>query len=97
MKRLLTDYKTKVFQLESNYVLSNPEILYKFKEQKLLALIEKLEVLNPMNTLKRGYTIVKRDNKVISDIHQLKKEDELVVQFKNGNVITKVMKVGEKE
>lgn len=96
MEVYLMDYKTKVFQLENSYVLSNPDILYKFKEQKLVSLIEKLEVLNPLNTLKRGYTIVRSKNKVVSDITKIKKDDELEVEFKDGKVVTKVVKVGDK-
>lgn len=95
MTLLLDGYLQKVLQLENSYVLSNPEILYKFKEQKLIGLVEKLEVLNPMNTLKRGYTIVKCQEKIVSDIKQIKKDDELEIQFKNGNVVTKVIEVGE--
>lgn len=93
---LLDDYQKKFFQLKDSYVLGNPKILYKFKEQKLIGLVEKLEVLNPLNTLKRGYTIVRSNDKVISDIKKIKKDDELEVEFKNGKVITKVVKIGEK-
>ena len=96
MNILLTDYKSRLFQLENSYVLCNPAILYKFPEQKLVGLIEKLEVLNPLNTLRRGYAIVKKDGHVVSDIMNLKKNDELVVEVKNGHVVTKVVKVGEK-
>ena len=96
MGLLLTNHKTKLFQLENSYVLTNPEILYKFKEQKLVSLIEKLEVLNPLNTLKRGYTIVRSENHVISDIKNIKIKDNLEIEFKNGKVITQVVKVGEK-
>lgn len=95
MELKLTDYKTRMFRLESSYVLNNPDILYKFKEQKLVGLIEKLEVLNPLNTLKRGYTIVRSKTHVISDAKSIKKDDELEIEFKNGKVITKVVKVGE--
>ena len=91
---ILSNYKTKVFQLENSYVLTNPDILYKFREQKLVSLIEKLEVLNPMNTLKRGYAIVRSNNKVISDVNKLKKDDNLEIELKNGKVITKIVKVG---
>lgn len=96
MTLLLDGYQNKVLQLKESYVLSNPDILYKFKEQNLIGLIEKLEVLNPLNTLKRGYTIVRSNDKVVSDIKKIKKDDELEVEFKNGKVITKVVKVGDK-
>ena len=95
MEVILTDYKTKVFSLENSYVLSNPDILYKFKEQKLDGLIEKLKVLNPLNTLKRGYTIVRSKTHVVSEVKDIKVSDELEIEFRDGRVITKVMKVGE--
>ena len=93
---VLNNYKTKIFTLENSYILSNPSILYKFKEQKLDSLIDKLKVLNPLNTLKRGYTIVRGSKGVISDIKKIKKDDELEIEFKDGKVITKVVKVGDK-
>ena len=96
MEVRLNDYKVKLFSLENSYVLSNPDMLYKFREQKLVSLIEKLEVLNPLNTLKRGYSIVRSNNHVISDITKLKKNDELEVEFRDGKVIAKVVKVGDK-
>lgn len=95
MELILTDYRARVFKLENSYVLENPDILYKFQKQKLVGLIGKLEVLNPMNTLKRGFAIVKCHDKVISDVSKIKVDDELAIDLKNGQVITKVMKVSE--
>ena len=92
---ILTNNKTKLFKLENSYVLTNPSILYKYKEQNLLSIISKLEVLNPLNTLKRGYAIVKKDNKVINDVKDIKKNEEINIQIKNGTIVTKVMKVSE--
>lgn len=96
IKTVLTNYKTKVKELENSYILNNPDILYKYKEQQLLNLIDKLKVLNPLNTLKRGYTIVRSNNQVVSNINNIKKNDELEVEFKDGKIITKVVKIGEK-
>lgn len=93
---LISDKKTKLFQLENSYILTNPEILYQFKQQKFNNLVEKLEVLNPMNTLKRGYAIVKHNDKVITDITKIKKEDIIKIELKTGTIDTKVVKVGDK-
>ena len=41
-----------------------------------------------MNTLKRGYSIVRKDNKVISDIDKVKVEDLIDVNIKNVYNIT---------
>ena len=48
-----------------------------------------------METLKRGYAIVKKDNQVISNIDTIKKNDNLIIELKNGKIETKVMKVSE--
>ena len=50
--------------------------------------INKLDVLNPMNTLKRGYSIVKKDDKVISDIDKINIDDiETFFQIINRLII----------
>ena len=84
-----------MFKLENSFVLNNPDILYKYKEQNLMGIIEKLEVLNPLNTLKRGYAIIKKEIKVINDINDIKEKDEKNIQIKNGIIMTKVMIVSE--
>ena len=53
--------------------------------------LSKLEILNPLNTLKRGYTLAKRNGKVVSSVKQLKSGDNLEVEFDDGNVNTKVI------
>lgn len=80
-------------KLTHGYILSNPSILYKFKEQKLNSLIEKLDVLNPMNTIKRGYAIVKRESVVVSDIAKINKNDIIDINIRNGSINAKVVEV----
>lgn len=80
-------------KLTHGYILSNPSILYKFKEQKLNSLIEKLDVLNPMNTIKRGYAIVKRESVVVSDIAKINKNDIIDISIRNGSINAKVVEV----
>lgn len=96
INNVISNSKNKLFQLDNNYILANPEILYRYKEQKFNSLIEKLEVLNPMNTLKRGYAIVRYQDKVIKDINNLQKDDILSIELKHGIIDTKIMKVGKK-
>lgn len=95
MKNLIEKYNVRLFKVSNSYVLTNPNILYKYKEQNLLNIISKLEVLNPLNTLKRGYAIVKKENKVINNINDVKMKDEINIVMKNGSVMAKVMKVSE--
>ena len=93
IKKVLDNNRIRLYKLVNSYVITNPDILYKFKNQKLEHIINKLEVLNPMNTLKRGYAIVKKDNKVISDIKNIKEEDTININVKNGIINAKVVEV----
>ena len=93
MKIILDNTKIRLFKVSSIYMLTNPDILYKFKTQNLKHLINKLEVLNPMNTLARGYAIVKSNNKVVSSIKEIKKDDIININIKNGIIDALVMEV----
>jgi len=93
IKLILDNTKIRLFKDINSYVLTNPEILYKYKSQNLEHIISKLDVLNPMNTLKRGYAIVKHDDKVVSDIDSLKKDDIINIDIKNGIINAKVLEV----
>jgi len=85
--------RTRLSKAISSYVLANPDIIYKFKVQNLEHMINKLEVLNPLNTIKRGYAIVKKEEKVISDINNIKQDDLINISIKNGNINAKVIEV----
>lgn len=93
MKIILDNTKIRLLKVTSSYILTNPDILYKFKTQNLKHLINKLEVLNPMNTLARGYAIVKSNNKVVSSIKEIKKDDIININIKNGIIDALVMEV----
>ena len=80
--KLIDNMKVKVYTLNNNYLLNNPSFLYKYKLDNLNHIISKLEVLNPLNTLARGYSIVKKD-------------DEIKIELKDGKISGKIVKVGE--
>ncbi|MBQ3475436.1 MAG: exodeoxyribonuclease VII large subunit [Bacilli bacterium] len=90
LNNYITNYienkKIRLDNIKTSYVLSNPEKIFENKNNKYNHLIEKLEVLNPLNTLKRGYSITKIDNKVITDIKKVKKGDTISVSLKNGEI-----------
>jgi exodeoxyribonuclease VII large subunit len=93
MKLMLDNTNIRLYKVINSYVLTNPDILYKFKRQNLEHIISKLEVLNPMNTLKRGYAIIKKDNSVLSDIQKIKKDDIINIDIKNGHLNAQVLEV----
>ena len=93
IKKIVDNNRIRLFKVTSSYVLTNPDIMYKFKMQNLGHIINKLDVLNPMNTLKRGYSIVKKDNKVISNVDKVKVDDIINIDIKDGIINAKVLEV----
>ena len=77
--------------LKNSPVFKNPQEIIRNKKENYLLQLSKLEILNPLNTLKRGYTLAKSDGKVVSSSKQLKTGDELEVEFDDGSVNTKVI------
>ena len=88
---LIMRNKNKLDLLKNSNVLKNPENIIKNQKENYLLQLSKLEILNPLNTLKRGYTLAKIEGKVVSSAKQLKSGDNLEVEFEDGNVNTKVI------
>ena len=77
--------------MKNSNVLKNPENIIKNQKENYLLQLSKLEILNPLNTLKRGYSLARTNGKVVSSAKQLKSGDNLEVEFEDGNVNTKVI------
>lgn len=95
INKIIDNNKVRLFTCSNSYILNNPNMLYKYSEQKLSHIISKLEVLNPMNTLGRGYALIKKDDKVVSSIKNIKEEDIVKISLKDGEITSKIIKVGE--
>ena len=97
-KILLKKYdnsKYKFELLKNNYLLNNPNLLYKDKMIKLDSMIQKLELINPLGVLKRGYSLIYQDNKVIKDVKKVKAGDNLLIKLHSGEIYTKVTNIKE--
>ena len=53
----------------------------------------KLNILDPVNVLRRGYSITTVNGRIISNIEMVKKDDEIKTLVSNGSVISKVTKI----
>lgn len=60
------------------------------KESKLIAAKGKLDGLNPLNVLNRGYAIAEKDEKIITSSKQLKNGDDFTVILSDGKINAKV-------
>ena len=67
------------------------------KTNKYFNLLSKLEVLNPVTTLKRGYSITKKDERAISSISDVKKDDVIITSLFDGYIesVVKNIEMGD--
>ena len=56
------------------------------QRQRLAALTDKVTLLSPDNTLSRGYALVSRDGKVVTDASQLRAGNHITVRLRDGQV-----------
>ena len=60
---------------------------------KLNTIIEKLELINPLNVMKRGFSLTYKDDKLIKSVKKIKKDDELNIKFNDGNILVNVKEI----
>lgn len=65
-------------------------------QNKYVSLLNKLEILNPLLTIKRGYSITKMNDKVITSTLQVNKNDSLEVELQDGLLLTRVEEIIKK-
>lgn len=87
--------KRNVLQLLKQHTcITHPEFLYKERKIQLYHIMEKLEILNPLSVLKRGYTITYQNNRVLKSVKELTKQD-ISIQLVDGIIDAKVIKIKE--
>lgn len=88
---LVSKKEKKYIELKNSYIFKTPFQLIDKKANKYLQLVSKLETLSPLETIKRGYTMTKKDNKVITSKKDLKKKDKIEITFQDGNIEAEVL------
>ncbi len=86
LKHLLNNYQRKLEYINQSYVLNNPDELFNKPRQKYDLIINKLQLLNPLNILGKGYSVVKKDNEVIKDIKDVELKDKLNINLSIGSL-----------
>jgi len=87
--------KNKFEKIKKHYLFTNPNFLYEKKMQKFTNQLAKLETLNPLLTIKRGYAVVRKNEKIISYKKDLKTSDIVEIELQDGRVNLQVIE-GEK-
>ena len=81
----------KFLTIKHSYILTNPYQLLDKKANKYLQLVSKLETLSPLLTIKRGYSMVKKEDKVITSVKELKAKDKIELTLTDGTVNAEII------
>ena len=79
---------TKYNHLKNNHILINPQELFIKYNNSMELIVNKLELLNPLNVLSKGYTVSKVNNKIIKSINDVKVDDKLNIKLLDGEIET---------
>lgn len=91
----LTNAKLKYNHIKENYILNNPEELLKKKKHDYTLILNKLEILNPISILSKGYSVVSINDKTINSTDNISKGDVLNIKLYKGSLKAKVESVGK--
>lgn len=94
---ILETNKIKLFNIKNSYIIQNPNIIYERSRNKLNSLIDKCTILNPIETLKRGYTITKLNEKIITSINMVKTNDIITINVSDGSITAEVTDILEEK
>ena len=85
-KQPTRDIQDKYIIIEKMIKQLEYSIKQKQKEEKTkwIKLTSKLDTLNPLKTLVRGYTLTEKDGKIVKNAKQLQKGDKINIKFQDG-------------
>ena len=92
-KLLITNKEKKFLTIMKSYIIENPLKITEPKKNKYLQIVSKLETLSPLLTIKRGYSMTKKDGKVITSTKELKIKDKLEITLTDGTINAEVTKI----
>ena len=86
---IFNEYSEKIIEKEDE-IKKLIEILIENKKNYLESKIDKILLLNPINTLKRGYTVSLLNNENIKSIDNIKINDKITTIISGGKIISNV-------
>ena len=77
-KRMRFDNLVQTLNLNMKMILDN-------KKNRFEKNVTRLELLNPLKILSRGYSVTKKDDKMVKSKKDLKKGDKIEIVFSDGS------------
>lgn len=89
---LLYQKKNNEYQkLKQSMIFKNPGKLIEKVQNQYFMMISKLEALNPVLTIKRGYSITYKNGKVLQSVQDVVKKDQLEIEMIDGRISVEVI------
>lgn len=85
----------KLLSIKESYILKNPTEIIKGKNKEYDLLLNKLELLNPLSILKKGYSVLTKDGISVKSSKNLKIEDRINVRLGDGQIVAEVKEILE--
>jgi exodeoxyribonuclease VII large subunit len=67
----------------------------RFKEEQVKGIVGKIDSLNPLSVLARGYSVATKAGKAVKSIQELSIGDRVMLRFSDGQAETIIEKKGE--
>ena len=93
---IIQSKKIYIDNLKRTRVLVNPEDILKDKKKTYEIMLSKLELLSPLNVLKKGYSVTTLNGKSITDSKDVSVGDTLNIRLNKGYIDAEVKEVKEK-
>ena len=95
IKYIIDDRNKRLNNIKNNYIINNPDTMLSQYNNTYELLLNKLNLLNPLNILSKGYSVVNKDNKTIKSIKELNVNDKINIKLYEGNIEAKVEGINE--
>ena len=93
-KRLLKEYEQKLSALAKSAENSiNAQCLR--QTEGINGMAAKLEALNPLAVLRRGYAVAEKDHSIINSVKELKENDIVKLTFRDGQAMAELKEIEE--
>ncbi len=92
VNKMFTNHSDQLFSQTKNLTKYVPQQIIRAR-QKLTLLEQKSQLLDPVNVLKRGFSITTHNGQFISDASQLKPGEEMETRFYQGKTISVIKKI----
>lgn len=86
MKYIINLEEKKLDNIKKNYTLNNPDSFLNNYNNTYELLLNKLNLLNPLSVLSKGYSVVTKDMKAVKDTKDIKIKDKLDIRLCKGKL-----------